>query len=92
MLFFELIRIALGRQETFSHTPSDKEWHELFEEAKQQIVQDAQNAVKELFNNAPNLLQTIQKVLDEDSQLKKQVEEFKQEKVQEVKKMLIAKG
>ena len=38
MLFFEFIRIALGRQETFSHTPSDEEWHELFEEAKQQTL------------------------------------------------------
>jgi alanyl-tRNA synthetase len=54
--------------------------------------QDMVKSLRELFNNAPNLLQTIQKVLDEDSQLKKQVEEFKQEKVQEVKKMLIAKA
>ena len=38
MLFFELIRIALGRQETLSHTPSDEEWHELFTEAKQQTL------------------------------------------------------
>lgn len=38
MLFFELIRIALGRQETLSHTPSDEEWHELFEEAKRQTL------------------------------------------------------
>ena len=54
--------------------------------------QDMVKSLRELFNNAPNLLQTIQKVLDEDSQLKKQVEEFKQEKVQEIKKMLIAKA
>lgn len=38
MLFFELIRIALGRQETFSRTPTDEEWHELFEEAKRQTL------------------------------------------------------
>ena len=38
MLFLELIRIALGRQKTLSHTPSKEEWHELFEEAKQQTL------------------------------------------------------
>ena len=38
MLFFELIRIALGRQDSFSHTPSEKEWYELFEEAKNQTL------------------------------------------------------
>ena len=38
MLFFELIRIALGRQETLSHTPSDEEWQELYEEAKNQTL------------------------------------------------------
>ena len=27
MLFFEFIRIALGRQDTFSHTLSGEEWH-----------------------------------------------------------------
>ena len=54
--------------------------------------QDMVKSLRELFNNAPNLIQTIQKVLDEDSQLKKQVEEFKQEKVQEVKKLLLSKA
>lgn len=38
MLFFELIRIAIGRQEALSHKPSDKEWYELFEEAKRQTL------------------------------------------------------
>ena len=38
MLFFELIRIALGRQEAFSHKPSDEEWGELFEVARQQTL------------------------------------------------------
>ena len=38
MLFFEFIRIALGKQEAFSHTPSTKEWQELFEEAKRQTL------------------------------------------------------
>ena len=38
VLFFELIRISLGRQDTFSHTPSEAEWRELFEEAKRQTL------------------------------------------------------
>ena len=38
MLLLELIRISLGRQEQFSHAPSEKEWHELFEQAKQQTL------------------------------------------------------
>ena len=38
MLFFELIRIALGRQEAFSQTPSEEEWRELFEESARQTV------------------------------------------------------
>ena len=38
MLFFELIRIALGQQEAISHNPSDEEWHELFEVARQQTL------------------------------------------------------
>ena len=37
-LFFELIRIALGRQETFSHQLSEEDWHELYAEAKQQTL------------------------------------------------------
>ena len=38
MLFFELIRLSLGRQDALSHTPSDEEWCELFEEAKRQTL------------------------------------------------------
>lgn len=38
MLFFELIRIALGRQESFSHAPSEEEWQGLFETAKEQTL------------------------------------------------------
>ena len=38
MLFFELIRIALCRQKEFSHTPSDWEWRELFQESARQAV------------------------------------------------------
>lgn len=38
MLFFELIRIAIGNGKTLSHTPTDKEWQDLFEEAQRQTL------------------------------------------------------
>jgi hypothetical protein len=38
MLFLELLRIALDRQESFSHPPTDKEWRELLQESARQTV------------------------------------------------------
>lgn len=39
LLFFELIRVAIGTQETLSRLPSEAEWEELFEMAvKQSLV------------------------------------------------------
>lgn len=38
MLFFELIRISLGRQEALSRTPTETEWHELYKEVKRQTL------------------------------------------------------
>ena len=38
MLFLELIRIALGSQAKFSHTPTDQEWRELLHESARQAV------------------------------------------------------
>ena len=38
MLFFELLRIALGRQEKLSRTPSEQEWSDLYEMAKEQTL------------------------------------------------------
>ncbi len=38
MLFFELIRIAIGRQQSLSHTPSKEEWHDIYEMAKEQTL------------------------------------------------------
>ena len=38
MLFFELLRIAIGRQQTLSHTPTDEEWHELYRTANEQTL------------------------------------------------------
>lgn len=44
-------------------------------------LQDTLRDVKVLFNNAPNLVQSIKKSLDENAAMKKQVEQFIQEKV-----------
>lgn len=38
MLFLELLRIALGRQASFCHAPTDKEWRELLQESARQTV------------------------------------------------------
>ncbi len=45
------------------------------------MQQDMLRDLKSLFNNTPNLVQTIKKSLDENSSMKKQVEQFIQEKV-----------
>lgn len=37
-LFFELIRVALGTQETLSHPPSKGEWKQLYDMAKKQSL------------------------------------------------------
>ena len=37
-LFFELIRVAIGRQECLSRTPSAEEWQELYEQAERQAL------------------------------------------------------
>lgn len=51
--------------------------------------EDLINGLKELFNNTPNLLQTIQKAVEENAELKKRVEGFVQEKIQQTKERLI---
>ncbi len=43
--------------------------------------QDQLREAKELFNNAPNLIATIKKTVEEAADLKKQVEQFAQERV-----------
>ena len=35
-LFFELIRVAIGKQDSLSRTPSAKEWKHLFKIAERQ--------------------------------------------------------
>ena len=53
-------------------------------------LQDTFNHLRELFNNAPDLVGTIQRSIDENAELKKSVEEFKAQKVQELKNSLIS--
>jgi len=44
-------------------------------------AQDMIESLRELFNNTPNLLNSIKKMIAEDAELKKDVEEFMREKV-----------
>lgn len=53
-------------------------------------VQDSVNDAKELFNNVPDLNKAIQKTLDENSELKKQVESFMHERIMNLRDKLIA--
>ena len=58
-------------------------------EAMMDHLQDVMTSLKGLFNNAPDLLGTIQKAINENAELKKQVDAFKAEQAQNVKKTLI---
>ena len=48
--------------------------------------QDLVRSLKESFNNAPNLLATIKNMIAENADVKKQIEAFKREKENELKK------
>jgi alanyl-tRNA synthetase len=52
------------------------------------VQQDLLHSVYEMFNNAPNLIQALKKFFDENQELKKLVEEFKKEKLVQIKKEL----
>ena len=56
------------------------------------MLQDTLKELRALFNNVPNLAQTIRKSIEENAELKKQVSEYIKEKVQTLKKELIAKS
>ena len=56
------------------------------------MLQDTLKELRALFNNVPNLAQTIRKSIEENAELKKQVSEYIKEKVQTLKKELIAKA
>lgn len=55
-------------------------------------MQDLMTNLKGLFNNAPDLMSTIQKAINDNAELKKQVESFKAEAAQKLKADLVAKA
>ncbi len=54
------------------------------------MLQDSLRELRAMFNNVPNLSQTIRKAIEENAELKKQVSDYVKEKVQQLKKELIA--
>ncbi len=54
--------------------------------------QDILRTLKEMFNNVPNLEQAVRKAVEENAELKKDVEKYIQEKVQQQKAALIEKA
>ena len=50
---------------------------------------DSLRQMAELFNNAPNLLQSIKKAIEENAQLREQAQEYMQERVNNIAKSLI---
>ena len=56
------------------------------------MQQDALRDAKGLLNNAPNLAQSIKKLIDENADLKKQAEQFMADKCAQVKDSLISKA
>ena len=61
-------------------------------EAMCDMMQDFMTNLRTLLNNAPDLMATIQKAIAENKELQSQVDEFKAQKAQEFKKMLIEKA
>ena len=55
-------------------------------------TQDLVNNLRALFNNAPNLTAAIQKAINDNAELKKQVEEFKAQQIVELRKVLLEKA
>ena len=55
-------------------------------------TQDLVNSLRALFNNAPNLTAAIQKAINDNAELKKQVEEFKAQQIVELRKALLEKA
>ncbi|MGL4806210.1 MAG: DHHA1 domain-containing protein, partial [Bacteroidales bacterium] len=61
-------------------------------EKVEEFISNQQELLKEIrgmFNNMPNLTQAIKKSIDENQELKKQMEELMKEKASQVKKALI---
>lgn len=73
--------VAAGIRRIEAVTASKAE--ELFDEQQDQLRE-----AKELFNNAPNLLATIKKTVEEAADLKKQLENFAQERISTIANQL----
>ncbi len=61
----------------------------------EKAVDELTNELKEIasmFNNAPNLLQTLRKSIEENAELRKQAEEYFQERVNNLTKQVIGKA
>ena len=56
------------------------------------LAQDTLNGLKVLFNNAPDLAGTIHKFIDENANLKKQIEQFTAEKIEQFRDHIIGRA
>ena len=54
-------------------------------------LQDMVNSLRGLFNNAPDLMGTIQKAISDNAELRKQVEDTMRERAADLKKEMLAK-
>ena len=54
------------------------------------VLQDSIREMRAMFNNVPNLALTIRKSIEENAELKKQINDYVKEKVQHLKKELVA--
>ena len=54
------------------------------------VLQDSIRELRAMFNNVPNLALAIRKAIEENAELKKQVNDYVKEKVQRMKKDLVA--
>ena len=52
-------------------------------------LQDSLKEIATLFNNAPNLIQAIHKAIDENTELRKQAEEYVKEKMADMKERML---
>ena len=54
--------------------------------------EDTLKDMKNFFNNTPNLLQSVKKMIEENGEMKKQVEQYYQEKILDMRDRLIARA
>lgn len=55
-------------------------------------IEDAIHKMREMFNNSPNLISSIQKLINDNEALMKSIEEFTKEKVKDLKKALLERS